>query len=132
MEQTTAQILGYDVSKLLRKTASEWENGKKKTYKCDSIKGLQDGKILHSMQNFKMAKKYPNTYVEIDVFMGQLLDQWNATFGSKKNRAKASSALREENRAPYFLDKTVIFPQSIRKNRKPRKSIREKIKDLLI
>lgn len=122
LEQATAQILGYDVSKLLRKTASEWENGKKKTYKCDSIKGLQDCKVLHSMQNFQLAKKYPNAHVEIDVFMNSLLEQWNATFGSKKNRAKASSALREENRAPYFLDKTVIFPQSIRKNRKPKKS----------
>ena len=125
LEQTTAQILGYDVSKLLRKTTSEWENGKRRVYKCDRIKDLQEGKILHSMQNFKMARKYPNAYVEIDVFMGQLLDQWNATFGSKKNRAKASSALREENRAPYFLDKTVIFPQSVRKNRKPRKSIKK-------
>ncbi len=130
LEQTTAQILGYDVSKLLRKTTSEWENGKRRVYKCDRIKDLQEGKIIHSMQNFKMAKKYPNVYVEIDVFMGQLLDQWNATFGSKKNRAKASSALREENRAPYFLDKTVIFPQSVRKNRKPRKKNTEKTKPL--
>ena len=122
LEQTTAQILGYDVSKLLRKTTSEWENGKRRVYKCDRIKDLQEGKILHSMQNFKMARKYPHAYVEIDVFMGQLLDQWNATFGSKKNRAKASSALREENRAPYFLDKTVIFPQSIKKTRRSKKT----------
>lgn len=129
LEQATAQILGYDVSKLLRKTASEYEGGKKKTYKCDKIKGLQDCKILHSMQNFKMARKYPSAYVEIDVFMNALLEQWNATFGAKKDRAKASSALKEENKAPYFLDKTVIFPQSIRKNRKPKKS-REKTKPL--
>ena len=122
LEQTTAQILGYDVSKLLRKTANEWENGKKKTYKCDSIKGLQDGKILHSMQNYAMAKRYPNTYIEIDVFMNALLEQWNATFGVKKNRAKASSAMSPENRAPYILEKVVIFPSLIRKNRKLRKS----------
>ena len=122
LRQTTAQLIGYDVSRLLRKTASEYENGKKKVYKCDRIKGLQDGKILHSMQNYAMAKRYPNAYVEIDVFMNSLLEQWNATFGSKKNRAKASSALKEETKAPYFLDKTVIFPQSIRKSRKPQKS----------
>ena len=123
LEQKTAQILGCDVSKLLRKTTSEWESGKKKTYKCDRIKGLQKGKVLHSMQNFQLAKKYPSAYVKIDIFMNALLEQWNATFGSKKNRAKASSALTEENKAPYFLDKTVIFPQSVRKNRKPKKSI---------
>ncbi|EMG31618.1 hypothetical protein [Campylobacter showae] len=122
LEQKTAQILGCDVSKLLRKTASEWENGKKKTYKCDSIKGLQEGKILYSMQNYAMAKRYPNTYIEIDIFMNQLLEQWNTTFGSKKSRAKASSAMSPENRAPYILEKVVIFPSSIRKNRKPKKS----------
>ena len=83
-----AQLIGYDVSKLLRKTTTEYEAGKKKVYKCDKIKGLQDGKILHSMQNFKMAKKYPNTYVEIDVFMNSLLEQWNATFGVKKKPHK--------------------------------------------
>lgn len=77
LRRTTAQLIGYDVSKLLRKTTSEWENGKKKTYKCDKIKGLQEGKILHSMQNFKMARKYPNAYVEIDVFMNSLLEQWS-------------------------------------------------------
>ena len=131
LEQATAQILGYDVSKLLRKTASEYEGGKKKTYKCDKIKGLQDCKILHSMQNFKMARKYPSVYVEIDVFMNVLLEQWNATFGAKKDRAKASSALKEEAKAPYFLDKTVIFPQLIKRNRKPKKSNkREKTKPL--
>ena len=132
LRRTTAQLIGYDVSKLLRKTASEWEAGKKKVYKCDKIKGLQEGKILHSMQNYAMAKRYPNAYVEIDVFMNSLLEQWNATFGSKKNRAKASSALKEETKAPYFLDKTVIFPQSIRKNRKPKKNSnkREKTKPL--
>ena len=130
LEQTTAQILGYDISKLLRKTASEWEAGKKKVYRCDKIKGLQDCKVLHSMQNFKMARRYPNAYVEIDVFMNALLEQWNATFGAKKDRAKASSALVEENKAPYFLDKTIIFPQSIRKNRKPRKKTREKTRPL--
>lgn len=122
LRRTTAQLIGYDVSKLLRKTTSEWENGKKKTYKCDKIKGLQEGKILHSMQNFKMARKYPNAYVEIDVFMNSLLEQWNATFGAKKDRARASSALKEEAKAPYFLDKTVIFPQSIKKTRKPKKT----------
>ena len=123
--------MGYDVSKLLRKTASEWEAGKKKVYKCDKIKGLQDCKILHSMQNFKMARKYPSVYVEIDVFMNALLEQWNATFGAKKDRAKASSALKEEAKAPYFLDKTVIFPQLIKRNRKPKKSNkREKTKPL--
>ncbi len=130
LEQATAQILGYDVSKLLRKTASEYEGGKKKTYKCDKIKGLQDFKILHSMQNFKMARKYPSAYVEIDVFMNALLEQWNATFGAKKDRAKASSALKEEAKAPYFLDKTVIFPQSIKKNRKPQKNTRKNTKPL--
>lgn len=131
LEQKTAQILGYDVSKLLRKTVSEYEGGKKKTYKCDKIKGLQDCKILHSMQNFKMARKYPSAYVEIDVFMNALLEQWNATFGAKKDRAKASSALKEEAKAPYFLDKTVIFPQLIKRNRKPKKSNkREKTKPL--
>ena len=131
LEQTTAQILGYDVSKLLRKTTSEWENGKRRVYKCDRIKDLQEGKILHSMQNFKMARKYPNAYVEIDVFMNSLLEQWNATFGAKKDRARASSALKEEAKAPYFLDKTVIFPQSIKKTRKPKKSNKkEKTKPL--
>lgn len=122
LEQTTAQILGYDVSKLLRKTTSEWENGKRRVYKCDRIKDLQEGKILHSMQNFKMARKYPNAYVEIDVFMNSLLEHWNATFGAKKDRARASSALKEEAKAPYFLDKTVIFPQSIKKTRNLKKS----------
>lgn len=122
MRQKMAQLIGYDVSKLLRKTTTEYEAGKKKVYKCDKIKGLQDGKILHSMQNFKMAKKYPNTYVEIDVFMNSLLEQWNATFGVKKNRAKISSEMSPENRAPYILEKVVIFPSSIRKTRKPRKS----------
>ena len=131
LEQTTAQILGYDVSKLLRKTTSEWENGKRRVYKCDRINDLQEGKILHSMQNFKMARKYPNAYVEIDVFMNSLLEQWNATFGAKKDRARASSALKEEAKAPYFLDKTVIFPQSIKKTRKPKKSNKkEKTKPL--
>ena len=78
------------------------------------------------MQNFQLAKKYPDAYVEIDVFMNSLLEQWNATFGAKKDRAKASSALKEEAKAPYFLDKTIIFPQSIRKNRKPLKGKKEK------
>ena len=122
LEHATAQILGYDVSKLLRKTTSEYEGGKKKTYKCDSIKGLQEGKVLHSMQNYAMAKRYPNTYIEIDIFMNQLLETWNSTFGVKKNRAKMSSEMSPENRAPYFLDKTIIFPQSIKKNRKPKKT----------
>ncbi|WP_423903393.1 hypothetical protein [Campylobacter showae] len=126
LRQTTAQLIGYDVSKLLRKTASEWENGKKRVYKCDRIKDLQEGKILHSAQNFKMARKYPNAYIELDVFMGQLLDQWNATFGTKKNRAKASSAMSPENRAPYILEKVVIFPQNIKKTRKPKKIVGEK------
>ena len=126
LRQTTAQLIGYDVSKLLRKTASEYENGKKRVYKCDRIKDLQEGKILHSAQNFKMARKYPNAYIELDVFMGQLLDQWNATFGTKKNRAKASSAMSPENRAPYILEKVVIFPQNIKKTRKPKKFFGEK------
>ena len=131
LQAKTAQILGYDISKLLRKTVSEYEGGKKKTYKCDKIKGLQDCKIIHSMQNYAMAKKYPNAYVEIDVFMNSLLEQWNATFGTKKSRAKASSAMSPENRAPYILDKVVIFPSSIKRNRKPRKSIKkEKTKPL--
>lgn len=69
-----------------------------------------------------MAKKYPNAYVEIDVFMNSLLEQWNATFGTKKSRAKASSAMSPENRAPYILDKVVIFPSSIKRNRKPKKT----------
>ena len=77
------------------------------------------------MQNFKMARKYPNAYIELDVFMGQLLDQWNATFGTKKNRAKISSETSPENRAPYVLEKVVIFPSSIRKTRKPRKNIKK-------
>ena len=84
LRQKIEQAIGYDVSKLLRKTTSEWEAGKKKTYKCDSIKGLQDGKILHSAQNYAMAKRYPNSYVEIDIFMNQFLETWNSTFGSKK------------------------------------------------
>lgn len=126
LRQTTAQLIGYDVSKLLRKTASEYENGKRRVYKCDRIKDLQEGKILHSAQNFKMARKYPNAYIELDVFMGQLLDQWNATFGTKKNRAKASSAMSPENRAPYILEKVVIFPQNIKKTRKPKKIFGEK------
>lgn len=130
LRRTTAQLIGYDVSKLLRKTTTEYEAGKKKVYKCDKIKGLQEGKILHSMQNFKMAKKHPSSYVEIDVFMNSLLEQWNATFGVKKNRAKASSAMSPENRAPYILEKVVIFPSSIRKNRKPRKKNREKTRPL--
>nr|WP_314399972.1 hypothetical protein [uncultured Campylobacter sp.] len=63
--------------------------------------------------------------------MNALLEQWNATFGAKKDRAKASSALKEEAKAPYFLDKTVIFPQLIKRNRKPKKSNkREKTKPL--
>ena len=122
LQAKTAQILGYDISKLLRKTVSEYEGGKKKTYKCDKIKGLQDCKIIHSMQNYAMAKKYPNAYVEIDVFMNSLLEQWNATFGTKKSRAKASSAMSPENRAPYILEKVVIFPSSIKRNRKPKKT----------
>ena len=131
LRQKTAQLIGYDVSKLLRKTASEWEAGKKKVYKCDKIKGLQEGKILHSMQNFKMAKKHPNAYVEIDIFMNQLLETWNSTFGTKKNRAKMSSEMSLENRAPYILEKVVIFPSSIKRNRKPKKSNkREKTKPL--
>ena len=126
LRQTTAQLIGYDVSKLLRKTASEYESGKKRVYKCDRIKDLQEGKILHSAQNFKMARKYPNAYIELDVFMGQLLDQWNATFGTKKNRARAANAIKKETKAPYILEKVVIFPQNIKKNRKPKKSIGEK------
>ena len=35
LRRTATQIMGYDVSKLLRKTTSEWEAGKKKVYKCD-------------------------------------------------------------------------------------------------
>ena len=131
LRQTTAQLIGYDVSKLLRKTTTEYEAGKKKVYKCDKIKGLQEGKILHSMQNFKMAKKHPNAYVEIDIFMNQLLETWNSTFGTKKNRAKMSSEMSPENRAPYILEKVVIFPSSIKRNRKPKKSNkREKTKPL--
>jgi len=122
LRQTTAQLIGYDVSKLLRKTASEYESGKKRVYKCDRIKDLQEGKILHSAQNFKMARKYPNAYIELDVFMGQLLDQWNATFGTKKNRARAANAIKKETKAPYILEKVVIFPQNIKKTRKLRKS----------
>lgn len=127
LRRTAAQILGFDVSKLLRKTASEYENGKKKTYKCDRIKDLQEGKILHSMQNFKMARKYPNAYVEIDVFMNQLLEVWNSTFGTKKNRARAAGAVNKETKAPYVLKKVVIFPSSIKRNRKPRKSGKKEI-----
>ena len=81
---------------------------------------------MHSMQNFKMAKKYPNAYVEIDVFMNELLETWNNTFGVKKNRARAANAMDKETKAPYFLEKVVIFPTSIKKNRKPQKSIGEK------
>ena len=126
LRRTTAQLIGYDVSKLLRKTASEWENGKKKVYKCDKIKGLQEGKILHSAQNFKMARKYPNAYIELDVFMNELLETWNNTFGVKKNRARAANAINKETKAPYILEKVVIFPTSIKKNRKPKKIIGEK------
>jgi len=126
LQAKTAQILGYDVSKLLRKTASEYEGGKKKVYKCDRIKGLQERKILHSMQNFKMARKYPNAYVEIDVFMNELLEAWNNTFGVKKNRARAANAINKETKAPYVLEKVVIFPTSIKKNRKTKKIIGEK------
>ncbi|WP_297967923.1 hypothetical protein [uncultured Campylobacter sp.] len=122
LKQKTAQILGYDVSKLLRKTASEWENGKKRVYKCDKIKGLQEGKILHSAQNFKMARKYPNAYIELDVFMNELLETWNNTFGVKKNRARAANAINKETKAPYILEKVVIFPTSIKKKRKPKKN----------
>ena len=126
LEQKTAQILGYDVSKLLRKTASESKNGKKKAYKCERIKDLQEGKVLHSAQNFKMARKYPNAYIELDVFMNELLEAWNNTFGVKKNRARAANAINKETKAPYILEKVVIFPTSIKKNRKPKKSIGEK------
>ncbi|MBC2883167.1 hypothetical protein H7R39_07850 [Campylobacter sp. Marseille-Q3452] len=126
LEQTTAQILGYDVSKLLRKTTTEYEAGKKKVYKCDRIKDLQEGKILHSAQNFKMARKYPSAYIELDVFMNELLETWNNTFGVKKNRARAANAINKETKAPYILEKVVIFPTSIKKNRKPRKIIGEK------
>lgn len=122
LQAKTAQILGYDVSKLLRKTASEWENGKKRVYKCDKIKGLQEGKILHSAQNFKMARKYPNAYIELDVFMNELLEAWNNTFGVKKNRARAANAINKETKAPYILEKVVIFPSSIKRNRKPKKT----------
>ncbi|WP_103593211.1 hypothetical protein [Campylobacter concisus] len=122
LQAKTAQILGYDVSKLLRKTVSEYEGDKKKTYRCDKIKGLQDCKILHSMQNFQLAKKYPNAYIELDIFMNQLLEAWNSTFGTKKNRAKMSSEMSPENRAPYILEKVVIFPSSIKRNRKPKKT----------
>lgn len=122
LQVKTAQILGYDVSKLLRKTVSEYEGDKKKTYRCDKIKGLQDCKILHSMQNFQLAKKYPNAYIELDIFMNQLLEAWNSTFGTKKNRAKMSSEMSPENRAPYILEKVVIFPSSIKRNRKPKKT----------
>ena len=79
-----------------------------------------------------MARKYPNAYVEIDVFMNSLLEQWNATFGAKKDRARASSALKEEAKAPYFLDKTVIFPQSIKKLASPKRAIKKKKQNLLI
>ena len=122
LQAKTAQILGYDVSKLLRKTVSEYEGDKKKTYRCDKIKGLQDCKILHNMQNFQLAKKYPNAYIELDIFMNQLLEAWNSTFGTKKNRAKMSSEMSPENRAPYILEKVVIFPSSIKRNRKPKKT----------
>ena len=54
--------------------------------------------------------------------MNQLLETWNSTFGVKKNRAKASSAINKETKAPYFLEKVVIFPTSIKKNRKLKKS----------
>lgn len=74
------------------------------------------------MQNYAMAKKYPNTYIEIDVFMNRLLEVWNSTFGTKKNRAKASSEMSPENRAPYILEKVVIFPSSIKRNYKPKKN----------
>ncbi|MGP1533716.1 MAG: hypothetical protein ACTTJF_06610 [Campylobacter sp.] len=122
LRQTTAQLIGCDVSKLLRKTTSEWENGKKKTYKCDRIKDLQEGKVLHSAQNFKMARKYPNAYIELDVFMNELLEAWNNTFGVKKNRARAANAINKETKAPYILEKVVIFPSSIKRNRKPKKT----------
>ena len=122
LRQTTAQLIGYDVSKLLRKTASEYESGKKRVYKCDRIKDLQEGKILHSAQNFKMAHKYPNAYIELDVFMNELLEAWNNTFGVKKNRARAANAINKETKAPYILERVVIFPSSIKRNRKPKKT----------
>jgi hypothetical protein len=56
LEQKTAQLIGYDVSKLLRKTASEYENGKKKTYKCDKIKGLQGGESCIQCKTLKWQK----------------------------------------------------------------------------
>ena len=122
LEQKTAQLIGYDVSKLLRRTASEYESGKKRVYKCDRIKDLQEGKILHSAQNFKMAHKYPNAYIELDVFMNELLEAWNNTFGVKKNRARAANAINKETKAPYILERVVIFPSSIKRNRKPKKT----------
>lgn len=122
LEQKTAQLIGYDISKLLRRTASEYESGKKRVYKCDRIKDLQEGKILHSAQNFKMAHKYPNAYIELDVFMNELLEAWNNTFGVKKNRARAANAINKETKAPYILERVVIFPSSIKRNRKPKKT----------
>lgn len=80
------------------------------------------------MQNFQLAKKYPSAYVEIDVFMNALLEQWNATFGAKKDRAKASSALKEEAKMPYFLDKTVIFHNRLKNSQTPKEQ-REKRKN---
>lgn len=81
------------------------------------------------MERFYTARKttlwlsaYPNSYVEIDIFMNQFLETWNSTFGTKKNRAKISSEMSPENRVPYILEKVVIFPSSIRKTRKPKKS----------
>jgi hypothetical protein len=58
--------------------------------------------------------------------MNELLETWNNTFGVKKNRARAANAMDKETKAPYFLDKVVIFPISIKKNRKPKKNIGEK------
>ena len=79
-----------------------------------------------------MARKYPNAYIELDVFMNELLEAWNNTFGVKKNRARAANAINKETKAPYILEKVVIFPTSIKKNRKPKKIIGEKTQNLLI
>ena len=54
--------------------------------------------------------------------MNRLLEVWNSTFGTKKNRARAAGAVNKETKAPYVLEKVVIFPSSIKRNRKPRKS----------
>ena len=60
LKQKTAQLIGYDISKLLRKTASEWEKtARKKPINAIELKTFKRGKSCIQCKILKWQKNIP-------------------------------------------------------------------------